>query len=675
MSIFFELELIMKISQKILAGFFGLIALLAIVAFYGVFSLNEVGDGFSRYRALALETNQAGRVQANLLTTRLNVKNFIINGTPESIKAVHERMDATLELSADLRKMVTSQDMIKIVDQMVDDLKEYSSTFIQVSDLQAKQNELVMNGLDKIGPQIEQKITDLMKSTMEDGDAQASYHAGLVLREYLLARLYATKYLVSNDQASYDRVNKELMDLSQDQQKLLNELQSPARRALATDASKLIEEYSKTFVEIHDVIEERNGLIKGKLDVIGPKVANTIEAMKLEIKGEQDKLGPQMTAKVTSDTKISLFVSISAGVLGFLTAIFIGRGISNPVVAMTEAMKKLANGELETEIIGQKRKDEIGEMAGAVQVFKENAIEVRRLEAEQVKANERVEVEKRRSMNELADGFEAAVMGVVDGVSTAAAGLQNTSKEMAGLANQTQEQATSVSAASEQASANVQAVAASTEELSASINEIAQQVDHSTRIAGEAVSEAERSNVIIGGLVASAQKINEVIGLINAIADQTNLLALNATIEAARAGEAGKGFAVVASEVKNLANQTARATEEISQQITGVQNETNNAVGAIQSIRKIIGEMSEISTGISAAIEEQNAATQEIARNVQQAQIGTQDVTINIVSVSAAAEQTGVSANGVLSSSNTLADQSHLLRNEVQQFLNKVRTA
>ena len=357
-------------------------------------------------------------------------------------------------------------------------------------------------------------------------------------------------------------------------------------------------------------------------------------------------------------------------------SLFVIRGrIVKPISTIIDVMTRLAEGDNTVVVLGADRGDEIGEMAQAVQIFKDNALEKQRLEDEQAAGALRAEEEKRQAMYTLADRFERQVKDVVDGVSSSATEMQATAQQMSATAEETSRQSANVASASEQATANVQTVAATAEELSASIAEIGRQVLQSAKIARNAVDEAEATNDTVKGLAEAANKIGEVVNLINDIAGQTNLLALNATIEAARAGEAGKGFAVVAQEVKNLANQTAKATEEISTQITAVQEETNGAVDAIGNIRAIIGEISDIATTISSAVEEQGVSTQEIARNVQQAATGTQDVNSNIDSVNKAAAETGSAAGQVLNAAQEMSRQAEGLRGQVDVFLQEVRSA
>ncbi|NUB18821.1 HAMP domain-containing protein [Azospirillum formosense] len=369
---------------------------------------------------------------------------------------------------------------------------------------------------------------------------------------------------------------------------------------------------------------------------------------------------------------------IAAFILGTLVclvgALTMIRGVSAPIAAMTEAMRRLAGGDRTVAIPSVERKDEIGAMASAVQVFKESMIERERLAAEQ--EAERIAKEKRAmEVERLIEGFDRTVSNVLSSVASASTELSRTAGSMVELAHQTNQQAGSSAAAAEQTSANVQTVAAATEEMAASTQEISRQVSRSTEVAEQAVQEAQQTGVTVRGLADATNRIGEVVKLISDIASQTNLLALNATIEAARAGEAGKGFAVVASEVKALANQTGKATEEIATQIASVQSATSGTVTAIEGIGQTITRINEIAATIAAAIEEQNATTGEITRNVQQAAQGTQQVSNNILQVNQGATQTGAAATQVLGASDELARQSETLRREVETFLAGIRAA
>ncbi|MCW8914755.1 MAG: methyl-accepting chemotaxis protein [Magnetovibrio sp.] len=395
----------------------------------------------------------------------------------------------------------------------------------------------------------------------------------------------------------------------------------------------------------------------------------------LDEKGTADAEAATVELEHNIETTFVVIMGTMVGVAILVLAIgtLIGRGISSPIGGMTDSMVKLADGALDTEVPSQDFGNELGRMAAAVQIFKDNAIEVKRLEEEQKANEEREAKEKRDMMLNMADTFESSVGSVVNSVSSSATEMQSSATTLSATAEQTSKQSTTVAAASEEASANVQTVASAAEELSSSISEISRQVAQSTQISSTAVAEVDGANTQVQGLADAARKIGEVVALITDIADQTNLLALNATIEAARAGEAGKGFAVVASEVKNLANQTAKATEEISSQIGGIQHATDDAVQAIGSIGGIINQMNEIASTIAAAVEEQGAATQEIARNVEQASAGTGEVSANIAGVTQAAGETGEAASEMLGAAQELSQQSEILRSEVDKFLANIR--
>jgi methyl-accepting chemotaxis protein len=367
-------------------------------------------------------------------------------------------------------------------------------------------------------------------------------------------------------------------------------------------------------------------------------------------------------------------VSVLALLMSIGVAFLIVTSVSKPITAITEAMKRLAAHDLKTTIVGIGRKDEIGAMAGAVQVFKDSMIETDRLRAEQ-EAEQKRQLDRAKKIEVSVADFEKSVGQVLGVVTSSATELEATANSMASTAEETSRQSTAVAAASEEATTNVQTVSSATEELSSSIKEITQQVGESTRIVGESAKQATETNIRVQRLKESVQKIDTVVALINDIASQTNLLALNATIEAARAGEAGKGFAVVASEVKALATQTAKATEEIAGQIRGIQEETDLSVQSIEAITQTIEKVNTIATSIAAAVEQQGSATQEIARSVSQAAKGTSEVSSNIVSVSEASKQTGAAASQVLSAARELSSNGITMKTQVEDFLREVRAA
>jgi len=406
------------------------------------------------------------------------------------------------------------------------------------------------------------------------------------------------------------------------------------------------------------------------IDPLTEKISDLVD-LQLRVAGEDY----QRSARVVGWSKgIMLLIMALGAAVAVFGAVTIIRSVLRPLGTMTDAMKALAGGDATAEVPARDREDEIGHMAEAVQVFKDNMIRNRELEVEQ-KASQEQRERRQQSIAKLIGEFEAVTTKVVQAVSSAASDMQSSASSLSASAEQGARQASAVAAASEETSTNVQTVASATEELSASVKEIGRQVASSTDISKRAVEEARRTDQTVSGLSDAAQKIGEVAELIRSIAGQTNLLALNATIEAARAGEAGKGFAVVASEVKNLANQTAKATEEIAGQIDAIQGASRASVEAIKGIGVTIAEMNKIASAIAAAVEQQSAATQEIARNVQQAAAGTQEVNSNIAGVTNASHMTGEAAKNVLGAADNLARESGALKTQVDRFIAGIRAA
>lgn len=663
-----------NISTKIFGGFGLVLLMLLIIGLTGGLNLNKGNEGFERYRATALQANQAGRVQANLLEARLAVKNFIINGSDQAIEQVKERLTTTLALSEHYSTLVKRDADRALIGETSVLLQKYLETFENVTKLQSQRNDLVINQLDTIGPEMERALTSIMSSAFADQDAVAAFRAGTTQRNLLLMRLYVTKFLVTNDTKTYDRALAEAAELKKNQLIMLSELQNQNRRELAQKIGNLLANYEGAFKAVTATINKRNGLITGTLDAIGPKVAQEMEQLKLRIKSEQDVLGPETSTSMENAVLVTEAIAALSVVFAVLAAWFVGVGISRPILAITQAMKALSVGDTAVEIPGTDHKDEIGEMAGAVQIFKENMQKSDELQRSTLARNKARDA-RAVHVDQLTEKFNANVSVVLDSVRAASTQLESTATAMSKSANSAGDSCQLVATASEEASQNVATVATAAEELTSTIQEISAQVSNASQITNDAVVASNNAMAKIQGLAKSATSIGEVLNLISDIAEQTNLLALNATIEAARAGDAGKGFAVVASEVKNLANQTAKATGEIGDQITEIQSETSATVDAIEAIGKIVDQVAEISTSISAAIEEQGAATQEIARSVEEAARGTSGVASNIGSVSDATTDTGNKSKEVLAAGTSLNRQSDDLSGQVKQFLSDIKAA
>jgi len=662
-----------RIGTKIYAGFGMLIALLIGIVFLANANLFNTKTTFIQYRALARETNLIGELQANVLMTRLGVKNFIINGDEHSIQTVQERLAQSKEFQEHGAREITNPVRMERMTQIGSSLDTYEASFKEVIVLQAKRHEAVAV-LNKIGPETRKQISLIAQNALNAGNLEATYWSGRVQENFILARLYVQKFLVTNKNEDVERALENFSMLKKDTENLRVTINNQEMQKLLEEITGELAIYQNAFEDVTKHVTSRNNIIKNKLDIIGPEVAATIEELKLNVKDEQDTLGPLAVSRMESATSQEFTLAIGGLVLAIAAAFVIARSIVEPVRRMTNAMLSLAKGDLETEIPATEFKNEVGEMAKTVQIFKENAIKRQELEVQSREANT-LRANRQDRIDQLIANFRQEAQDLLGSVSVNMTDMHNTASNLVQIAEQTSIQTGASSSASDNASSNVQTVAAASEQLNSSIREISEQVSRAMEIVGKATSTAQSTNTQVAALNNAAQKIGTVVNLISDIAEQTNLLALNATIEAARAGDAGRGFAVVATEVKQLAEQTAKATGEINSQIIDIQTSTEEAVGSIKEITETISEVNVYTTNIATAIEEQDAATNEISRSAQHASDSTAQVSNNIRDVQQAVGKTKQSANDMRSAAHATAQKSDMLKGVVDRFLADVAAA
>ena len=695
-----------RIGGRLVAGFAAVCAIIALSVGYTMFEVGRIATTVDRMTKLRTPVALAStELIGNLYSTLATLRGYLLSGNPQGKldrMAMWKEMDRTVAAFDEQAAQFTDPENRQRWEQAKALLAEfraaqekaeaiaftpdaYPATKLMISEAGPRADVIFSEITKMIDQEEAQEATPERKKLLKAmADTRGNFAAATaLLRMYLLSGEKADKEKFARPWESFEKgyagVNARKDLLTASQQASFDNI-AKAKREFAPLYERIfaLREAQDWNAPVYLLLTEAAPRAARILDLLdGPKGVDGTRSG--GIKSNQKRMLVEETREVQESIsllKMVLWLLLAAGVgLGATIALLTSRSIVAPIRGMTSAMGKLAGGDTSTAIPGVGRTDEVGEMANAVQVFKDNMIEADHLRAEQAQTEARAAAQRKADMHRLAGQFEETVGEIVRTLSSSSTELEAAARTLSKTAETTQELSSVVSAASEEASTNVQSVASATEEMSSSVNEISRQVEDAAKIAGAAVEQAHQTNDQVNELSVAAARIGDVVELINTIAGQTNLLALNATIEAARAGEAGRGFAVVASEVKALAEQTAKATGEIGHQIAGIQSATRDSVTAIKAISGTIVRISEISSTIASAVEEQGAATQEIARNIQQAAQGTDLVAANITEVKHGASETGSASTQVLASAQLLSNDSARLKAEVDHFLSTVRAA
>ena len=648
------------------------LALLALVAVVGANGLSSAKDRVEKYAKVGDNAVRVAVMVGTFNEARRNTRVFSELGEPSyaaKARALFAEISKALPLAiADTIDPTRLENLKKISA----DLDGYAANFEKAVEARNLREKLANEQLAGIGKKAGETLSAIVQSAMTDGDYEAAALAGQAQEALMGTRLLVARFLMAPSQKGVDDVKGRLEKFLSLMHPLEDRLRNPTRKRLAKETLDLALTYKATFDEAVNATLAVESLVNGIMRDEARDIAKLAEDTRTSQMDALDAIQHDTIGGMNSALTIALALSGGAFVVGLLLAALIAGSIVKPVVAMTATMTTLAAGDKTVTIPATTNRDEIGEMARSVQVFKESMVQAERLEAEARSEQER-EVARGRKRELLTADFDVMIRRVIAKVDSTVQSVHATSTSLHAAAEQTSRQSSAVAAAAEEASSNIQTVASAAEELGASTHEISRRVQDTTRITQEAVDGVQTADSTIEGLSAAAQKIGEIVNLINDIASQTNLLALNATIEAARAGEAGKGFAVVANEVKHLATQTAKATSEIAEQIGGIQTSTQSAVSAIKMVGSAIGRVDEVVSSIAAAVEEQNAATQEIVRNVQEAANGNHEVTTNISEVSSAAQMTGEMASNMFKVAEALEESGTSLGKHVETFLASVK--
>jgi methyl-accepting chemotaxis protein len=663
----------LRFRGKVTLGFAVVLAMSTASMGIAYLGFERVSAGVATYRNSVSEADIARDIDRELISYRALAQYFVVTGNEDDANAALSA-EASLKDAID-RSMrgTTNPARLDQVTRLAREFRTFTKIFAEILKVKRDSAQLTLNQLARGGNMLRYKLDDLPSNASDAEFQSIDFGAKKAVAEFQTVTALANTFVINSDQtvaasalARLKFAENTLAAISSTDDKIMQGLK---------ESSALLEEYRQALSKLVENAKSIQELVAEMADSAAAIVKGA-GAMKADLLSDQQRLESESDAIVGETERLIVMLAAGGFLLGGALALLLGKGISRPMTAMCKAMRELAGGRFDVVLPGLGRRDELGEMAGAVEEFKLQAVAKAERDARAQDAqNQANSAARRTELIHFADEFEAAVGSIVSNVSASAVQLEQAAGTLTRTAETTQNLSNRVAGASEQASSNMQSVATATEELSTSVDEIGRRVRESNKIAEAAVVQAQQTDGRIGKLSRAAQEIGDVVKLITAIAEQTNLLALNATIEAARAGDAGRGFAVVAAEVKSLASQTAKATDEISSHILGMQGATQESVAAIKEIGGTIAQISSIASSIASAVEQQSSATQEIARSVQTVAQGTEEAAANIMQVNRGATETGSASEEVLNSAKSLSTESTRLREELGRFMANIRAA